>query len=80
MYDPDSPGRIIPLIPIIPQINTKNKFGFSVAGVARLIENAIVIPMINEIIDCMCQFCTLLPTKMIDAKISPKKNDQIDIG
>ena len=80
MYEPDSPGKIMPLIPIIPHINTKNKFEFSVAGVTKFKENEIVVPIINVIIDCVFQFFTLFPIKITDARISPKKNAQINIG
>jgi|TARA_B110000003_G_scaffold200243_1_gene198855 hypothetical protein len=80
MYDPESPGSIIPLIPIIPQINTNNRLEFSVAGVAKLNEKATIVPNINASIDCIFQFSTLLPTKIIDARISPKKKAHISIG
>ena len=80
MYDPESPGNIIPIIPIIPHIKTKNKFEFSVAGVINTRENAIIVPMSNAIVDCRFHTSTLLPTKMIEAKMSPKKNAHISIG
>ena len=47
MYDPDKPGSIIPLIPIIPQINTNNRFEFSVVGVIKFKETAITVPAIK---------------------------------
>ena len=70
----------MPLIPIIPHIKTKSRFEFSVAGSIKLKEIAIVVPNIKVIVDFIFQFCTLLPTKITEATISPKNNDQINTG
>ena len=78
--EPDSPGSIIPLIPIIPQINTKNRLSFSLAGVIKLNDSAIPVPIIKLIIVAVFHCVILFPTKYIDAIINPKKNAQIKIG
>ena len=48
--EPESPGNIIPLIPMIPQINIKKRLLFSVAGVINDSAIAIIVPIINAII------------------------------
>ena len=70
----------MPIIPIIPHIKTKNKFEFSAAGFISARENAITVPMLNAVVDCVFHTFTLFPTKMIEAKISPKKNAHINTG
>ena len=80
MNEPDSPGSIIPLIPIIPQMKTKNRFSFSVAGVIKLRDRAIPVPIIKLKIAAVFHLVILFPPKYIYAIIRPKKNAQIKIG
>ena len=44
MKDPDKPGSIIPLIPIIPQMKTKIGLAFDSAGVIKLRDIAVYKP------------------------------------
>ena len=78
--DPDRPGRIIPVIPIIPQIKTKNKLSFSFDGEMKVNNTAINIPIIKETILELSHFLILLPTKNIEIKIRPKKKAHINKG
>ena len=48
--EPDSPGRVIPETPIIPQIKTNQRLSFSFAGVRKLIPKPIKTPIITKII------------------------------
>ena len=48
--EPDSPGRVIPETPIIPQIKTNQRLSFSFAGLRKLIPKPIKIPIITKII------------------------------
>ena len=80
MYEPDRPGSNIPLIPTIPHKKIKSRFEFSLPGAIKFNEIAILVPIINATIEYLFHFFTLLPTKTIEAKISPKKNAQINIG
>ena len=77
--EPDKPGRIIPLIPTIPQIKTKNKFEFSFAGVIKFKDNANKVPTIKLVIVTLFQLSILFPTKYIEARIRPKKKAQSKI-
>ena len=43
--DPENPGRVIPVILIMPQKNTKSKLSFSVAGSKKLIPSPKQIPV-----------------------------------
>ena len=49
MKDPERPGKIIPVIPTMPQKKTKNKLSFSLAGEINVKRIATVIPRISEI-------------------------------
>ena len=42
--DPDNPGNIIPLIPITPHRKIKKRLLFSLAGVIKLKDRAIILP------------------------------------
>ena len=61
--EPESPGNIIPLIPMIPQINIKKRLLFSVAGVINDSDIAIIVPIINTIIFSELHFLICLPTE-----------------
>ena len=70
----------MPLIPIIPQRNIKNRLLFSLAGVKKLINRAATVPIMRHMMLLLFHCRIRFPTKYIEEIIRPKKKAQISMG
>ena len=55
MKEPESPGKVIPETPIIPQAKTNHKLSFSLAGFIKLMAIPNPIPIAIEMTFCVRQ-------------------------